>query len=523
MRPKLIIMWLVGILTLASCQQDIMSEPPIVGTRADEETADNQFAISPEEALANLSNYIKLAEIKQNTRAVSDNSNISDSSKFEIESIIPIKYSNTTTRTITASAKCDNLLFLANFTKNNGYAILSGDKRIEEPVLAFISEGNLSPEILKNATNRAETIRPTFNGYPKIGSEWFTDDAGNLRLNPNTASLYIDSVGESLVGNLLINPKQGKYELSYDLGSFTPESLTSVLCAEYAYKCVNRHDSELHSFQSSWEPLDHGNGISIVKQIDTVWNVDNQVSPLLTRYKLWHQHSPFNNNYHDAIFSGNKAPAGCFPLAIAKILAYFRHPRTYYDGDYKIDWNLLQMEISPFNGYKFKNEASNICAAHLLRKIRSKCHSICFPEGTFTFPREATKLMRELGFYDSHNHDYAFENIKIMLDKGYPTIISGFPGISIHLSHAWNIDGYRSGNRIITITYNDGNQSTGTRYFDMIHCDFGWKGRCNGYYVSKIFKLNGEDTEIDPGSESGGDTRYNNFLRIVVYRDIIDM
>lgn len=40
---------------------------------------------------------------------------------------------------------------------------------------------------------------------------------------------------------------------------------------------------------------------------------------------------------------------------------------------------------------------------------------------------------------------------------------------------------------------------------------------CNGYYVSGVFKLNDSNIEHDPGTSYGGDTNYNNLLKVITY------
>ena len=57
---------------------------------------------------------------------------------------------------------------------------------------------------------------------------------------------------------------------------------------------------------------------------------------------------------------------------------------------------------------------------------------------------------------------------------------------------------------------------TKTETREMVHCDFGWEGKCNGYYVSGIFKLNSSENDYDPGSGTKN-TRYNNFIKIITY------
>lgn len=108
-----------------------------------------------------------------------------------------------------------------------------------------------------------------------------------------------------------------------------------------------------------------------------------------------------------------------------------------------------------------------------------------------------------------------------MIDNGCPLIIYAIPGINIFKSHSWNIDGYKVKSRTVTTktyignTLNSETQTTNT--CRMVHCDFGWKGLCNGYYVSGIFKLNSGDVEYDNPHLGTKDTKYNKHIRIITY------
>lgn len=112
-----------------------------------------------------------------------------------------------------------------------------------------------------------------------------------------------------------------------------------------------------------------------------------------------------------------------------------------------------------------------------------------------------------------------------MLDNGKPVIIYSIPGIKIHKSHAWNIDGYKYQHRMITVkAYVRGELVETYTVPDvtprMVHCDFGWGGTDNGYYVSGVFKLNDPQAEKD-GYSSNNNTNYNNYLKVVLY-DTVD-
>lgn len=88
-------------------------------------------------------------------------------------------------------------------------------------------------------------------------------------------------------------------------------------------------------------------------------------------------------------------------------------------------------------------------------------------------------------------------------------------------SHAWNIDGYKTKvrrktveryvNRELESTY------TETERQDMVHCDLGWEGNCNGYYVSGVFHLASSQIEYDEGASyiPGNNFNYDRHLRLI--------
>lgn len=127
--------------------------------------------------------------------------------------------------------------------------------------------------------------------------------------------------------------------------------------------------------------------------------------------------------------------------------------------------------------------------------------------------------MRSIGLSNAHNKGYDFDIVVNMIDNGKPIIISSVPGINITNSHSWNIDGYKIKER--TVTY----FKPGTRDIDyqeldsckMVHCDFGWRGTCNGYYISGVFKLDDPNSEKDNKNDPKNKTNFNHIIRIITY------
>ena len=121
----------------------------------------------------------------------------------------------------------------------------------------------------------------------------------------------------------------------------TPELVSSSLCVSYAINEIREHE-RLEYFQPVQDDMiiggGSGGGSSSTPRTETstsIWSVKESVSPILSKFVGWHQRSPFNDLYpkkRKYIIFGTKrnAPAGCFPLAIAKILTHFEYP----DQDY---------------------------------------------------------------------------------------------------------------------------------------------------------------------------------------------
>ncbi len=502
--------------SLASCQDELEMLPS--PTQNFNETSAGQYAISQEQALATLEAFM------MDMDSPSSRSN----NQRKVSSIKPIKFqaSRTLSRSAVDSIDCENLLYVANFENEQGYAILAGDSRISEPVIAVIDTGYISDKTIYTALELANEERIIYDGYPTTGPGFFTlEETGDeLFMNPNTVCLYVDSIQDTLVGNFDFSElyeedesRSAGTQTTPTVSGTTPELITGTLCATYAMNEVVDY-IPWDPIKPLPEPVSPWGGQYRERTSISNWSTIKSVSPMLSLFKGWRQDKPFNDLYPNRrkwIIVGHKkkAPAGCFPLAIAKILTHFEYPSTFKYNNYTVNWDALK-----YNLYSAEGEQS---AAHLLRGIAEGCNSWYFYQGTFTFPHNATGFMSDLSL-NAHSRKYDFEQIIAMLDNGCPLIIYSVPGIRIDLSHSWNIDGYKIKERTKTTELYYGyelvSSSTTTETCEMVHCDFGWEGTSNGYYVSGVFKLGDDSVELDSGSNhSEKKTNYNNFIRIVTY------
>lgn len=520
---KKILCALIVLLSVLSCKDELERHPEY--DLCNEISDENVYAITVDQALANLEAFMAETGTPA-TRSIGSRT---------VSSITPIKYNSMTTRAINEKLDCENILYVANFENEQGYAILAGDTRIEEEVIAIADEGYLSDATIYSAMDLANAERVIIDDYPTTGAGFFTtpETDDELFINPNTVSLYDETKNDTFVGNFSIddigaededgNPIEST-QSDVELAS-TPELVTSSLCASYALNEIREYEKMEYLSQ---EPDDKAvdddessGGGYLTSRTETsrsTWSVKQSVSPILSKFVSWHQHSPFNDlspKKRKYLFFGRKrkAPAGCFPLAIAKILTHFEYPNIYTYNGYTVNWAELKKS--------YYSTVGRQSAASLLKGISSGCNSWYFYAGTFTFPSEATSYMRFVGLKNAHSHNYSFDRVTEMTEKGCPLIIYSVPGVNVFESHSWNIDGYKIKERTITTRTYIGDTlqetETNTETCKMVHCDFGWGGTCNGYYVSGVFKLNDPNIEHDFGTSNSEDTNYNNLLKVITY------
>lgn len=425
---------------------------------------------------------------------------------------------------------CENLVYIANFEKNSGYAILAADNRISDKVIALTDSGFLDDKTVYSAIELNNSDRILLKDYPTDGPGFFTlpQYGDELFMNPNTLSLYDESFGDTLVGNFRLDDigaedENGKPIISTNI-DYDLELLTSSLCTAYAIKEVHDFDHRENIHREgevdSMENLSDNNFWNTKYEYTySDWTTKQATPNLLSTYRNWSQDTPFNDLYpkrRKYILFGHKrnAPAGCFPLAIAKVLTHFEFPNSFSYNGHTVNWKMLKSSV----GVEDIDHAS---AAALLRGISGGCDCWYFYAGTFAFPSNVTSFMRRIGIPNAHSHKYTTDRVVEMIDNGKPLIIYSIPGINIFKSHSWNIDGYKIRERIVTTKTYKGSSlqktSDSLEQSIMVHCDFGWKGSCNGYYVSGIFKLNDPQSEKDYTSDSGKSTHYNNLLKVITY------
>ncbi len=348
-----------------------------------------------------------------------------------------------------------NLLYVINFEDGNGTAVLGADNRLE-PVIAVIDSGYLNLE---------DFINPTFFEHCLPLSQ-----------------LYDAETDEIYLG---VNHTNGTH-------------VATIL--NYVITSIQLYEDPDFSTPDMWP----GTGGSGYEMYD--------ISPLLNT--AWGQGKPYNAKL-------NNNDAGCTTIAAAQILTCNKDiPLNTRFGVTRSSWKQLERkhfyELPDNNNNK--NDSIYIWTDDMSTVIKGIADGIGVTYnflgsgGTFATPKKVARYLKSIGYSSAKVHTkYDESEIILMLTHKKPVFI-GALGSCVYTDekkgsgHAWVIDGIK--------TRWDGG---GRKH--LLHCNWGWNGDCDGYYISKIF--NTRDGAVYYDEEDSGthnmNTKYTWWYRIITY------
>lgn len=186
----------------------------------------------------------------------------------------------------------------------------------------------------------------------------------------------------------------------------------------------------------------------------------------------WGQGHPYN--MYCFTLDGKQAKAGCVPVAIGQVLSYYSYPQTI--NGYTLDWNHLHFEY-PSN----INQAEQ--SARLLRELGTLTGATYGESETGAYHKMIRPHLTEWGYEymvsDPDKVSDTFSEI-MMIHNLYeygPAIVSGssYDDNGVRISgHCWVIDGAIA-------------QTGYSTYRFLYHCNWGWNGSKNGYFLATAF------------------------------------
>lgn len=178
---------------------------------------------------------------------------------------------------------------------------------------------------------------------------------------------------------------------------------------------------------------------------------------------------------------------GCVPTAISQICSYLRFPEHIEWSDNgvacqrSINWVDIVAECGANYGNPYSKELT-YQIANLMRYWGVMFNAEYGAGDTFVSEGYAIKKMKELGYNATGMSDYNAINVMNDLKKGNRIIYMEGSGRYYHIyifkrkyvdGHAWVVDGY--------IHSRKNNEES-----IYVHCNWGWGGRHNGYFLSDV-------------------------------------
>lgn len=272
--------------------------------------------------------------------------------------------------------------------------------------------------------------------------------------------------------------------------------------------------------------------------VDTIYTVN--VPPLLNT--KWNQDSPYNDLCKHA--NGSAIYAGCGTIAIAQFLYFHKSPDTI--NGYNVDWDLLaDCEYGVWTnslpnhgtigggligGGHISFDPYILAKREVARFVYNIGVSIGIDystgySGSNVYVMEG--FLQTIGFNCSYD-EYSCDDIKEIIRNHKPVIMTG--RTVTDKGHGWVVDGWKDYTIRTTSVSEMPEGPVGSvspeititeEYFDRIHCNFGWGGKCDGYYIGDIFNCQILNNSIEPGigdiPYSAPDNNYNYDRELYMY------
>ena len=321
----------------------------------------------------------------------------------------------------------DTVFYVFNTPDEQGFAIVAADLRVPNQVLAYSDNGNFDPE---------------------------TD-------NPEIAFLL--DLAKKYVDECITNAK------------IQEDSLAESICRKFGIEVDSKKQNSLTKVKELMRIPCTTAGLPTITITST-----HIVKPMIKTD--WGQCWPFNKKCDEAV-------AGCAPIAIAQILAYWQKPNVLNGQSF--NWSIIE---SGFPKNTFEDQVSS-----LVQIIRTECHT----KGGSTNTADILPFLRKIGFsQQSIMNDYKYEDVTNALANGRPVFMIGFE-FGKSTGHAWIADGYlkRYGTQETPIKYciveelDDGTITerfediitTSPIRYEFLSINWGWYGDGNGFFLKNAF------------------------------------
>lgn len=382
--------------------------------------------------------------------------------------------------TITDSLSGTPLLYIINFSNDNGFIVLSATKK-SQPVLAFSDKGHFSQEASVNGA------KEYIQGYKAFVKDAINGDSDSLRRKNALRWALFEKADKPFAtrGLPATEIKDLQAEIEKEIARKVALGYTyigTITAAQY-YLSAEQYQALIKDISLHTIPgYDYKQtSLLFIKSVQPTC-----IGPLLKTN--WQQSTePFNIDAANGF-------AGCVPIAMAQIVYYHKFPNKY-------DW--ANIAINPVT-----NEATTF----FFKDIRKLCKVKYNKGGTSSNIAKAKNAFKELGYTVTEGGVPASYRLSREIKDLCPVQIFGKNNSS---GHSWVCDGYL--NRYIegVISFLSTEPSIqGTPFSDydvqldhpyasedesgeFFHMNLGWNGYNNGWYRANTYNPNSKYNYTD--------------------------
>lgn len=297
------------------------------------------------------------------------------------------------------------LLYVANYGKNNGFAIISSTKNTK-PIFAYSQEGHFN---LDSITGGVSSFIDAYKAEVKVA---LADASDSLRVKH---ALEWARFEKEVTSKKASTRSVDQAMIQQEIQKMTAQGYTyigDITTLQYYYSPSEYQQivqNVVNNAHPDYNYLDYT--LFFLKYVEP-YNID----PLIN--VQWHQFEPFN-------YGASNGIAGCVPVAVAQILYYYKYPNTF-------NWNQIYADPS--------SNINNTSFYTFIQDVRDECDVTYNSNSTSSNINKAKDALEHYG-YSVTKYDYFTTDIlanSIIVSK--PLYLQGEEG---SVGHAWICEGYK--------------------------------------------------------------------------------
>lgn len=237
----------------------------------------------------------------------------------------------------------------------------------------------------------------------------------------------------------------------------------------------------------------------------------------------WHQNIPFNKYCYTS--DGQQALAGCFPIAVAQIMYYWKNSYSY-NGTYW-DWSKMKYIMNSSCEKAYPEAMSLVQRFVAALGDSNNLAAVYGTSGTSAYVKDIERTFLNFGYSNGgYFQNYDISTMISNISRG-PVLMFGYynkhvtktkalgivwkTDVTYSGGHLWVADEVLCRSRNVSVYVDDILDYTYSDTQKLVHCNWGWSNhnKYNGYYLySRFDAVNGPETKGKVTETYGTDNYY---------------